>query len=187
MRLPGASCSSGPLHLGTLQWVYLVYDNVSNEQPWAKGAWVMSDHHSELTNIFHRHDVALAYLFGSMAGPARRFVSGGRLDIADPLADIDLGVVFEDGDFLAEPEPRRQRYSELFNALTDIFPEDRLDLVFLQETHSVFQARAMTGHCVYAASMAFKAAYEERILARAADFRPFLERYYEERLGGSAP
>lgn len=45
----------------------------------------------------------------------------------------------------------------------------------------------MTGPCVYAVSPPFKAAYEERILARAADFRPFLERYYADRLGGVAP
>lgn len=147
----------------------------------------MSDRRRELANIFHRHDVALAYLFGSMAEPARSFLTSGRLDVTDALADIDLGVVFEDRGFLTEPGLRRQRYSVLFNALTDIFPEDRLDLVFLQETHSVFQARAMAGHCVHAVSPAFKAAYEERILARAADFRPFLERYYAERLGGVAP
>lgn len=147
----------------------------------------MSDHRDELASIFQRHGVALAYLFGSMAEPAHRFLIGGPLAMLDALADIDLGVVFEDGGFLTEPGPRRQRYSALFNALTDIFPEDRLDLVFLQETHSVFQARAMTGHCVYAASRSFKAAYEERIAARAADFRPFLERYYAERLGGVVP
>lgn len=143
----------------------------------------MSGTHRELANIFRRHGVALAYLFGSMAGPAHRFVTGDRLEISDPLADIDLGVVFADGGFLADPGLRRQRYSDLFNALTDIFPEDHLDLVFLQETHSVFQSRAITGHCVYTVSLMFKARYEERILARAADFRPFLERYYVDRLG----
>lgn len=42
----------------------------------------------------------------------------------------------------------------------------------------------MPGFCVYAVSPEFKSAYEERIFARAADFRPFPERYYEERLGG---
>lgn len=91
----------------------------------------MSDHRSELANVFHRHDVALAYLFGSMAEPAHRYVTGDRLDATDALADIDLGVVFENKGFLEEPALRRQRYAALFNALTDIFPEDRLDLVFL--------------------------------------------------------
>src|SRR5690625_7412921 len=111
----------------------------------------MSDHRDELASIFQRHGVALAYLFGSMAEPVHRFLIGGPLDMIDALADIDLGVVFEDGGFLTEPGPRRQRYSAWFNALTDIFPEDRLDLVFLQETHSGFEARAITGHGEYEA------------------------------------
>jgi predicted nucleotidyltransferase len=147
----------------------------------------VDDRYAQLKRIFQCHGVALAYFFGSMATPAHRFLTNGQLDVSDPLADIDIGVVFENPGVLADPASRRERYSGLFNDLTDVFPEDRLDLVFLQETHSVFQAQAMTGFCVYAVSRVFKTTYEERVLARAADFRPFLERYYEERLGGIMP
>lgn len=149
-----------------------------------RGCAAMVNRQERLIRILKRHDVVLAYLFGSMAAATRRFLSGAPLDTSDPLADIDVGVVFDDYKMLADPAKRAKRYSSLFNDVADVFPEHLLDLVFLQETHSVFQARAMTGFCVYAVSLAFKAEYEERILARAADFRPFLERYYEERFGG---
>lgn len=80
---------------------------------------------------FHRHDVKLAYVFGSMAEPVRAFLVGGPLHVSDPLADIDIGVVFEDARVLAHPALRRERYSRLFNDLTEMFPEERLDLDFL--------------------------------------------------------
>jgi predicted nucleotidyltransferase len=142
---------------------------------------------AQLKHIFQSNGVALAYLFGSMAAASHRFLTDGQLDTSDRLADVDLGVVFGAREILTDPALRGKRYSDLFNDLTEVFPEDRLDLVLLQETHSVFQAQAMMGFCIYAISPVFKAAYEERILARAADFRPFLERYYEERFGGVTP
>jgi hypothetical protein len=55
-----------------------------------------------------------------------------------------------------------------------------LDLVFLQETHSVFQANVISGHCIYAASSSIQEEYEENVLRLAADFRPFLEHYLDE-------
>lgn len=161
-----------------------MYDGVLTKNRLERGYGTVQDRRALLEDVFRRHHVRLAYLFGSMAEPARRFLAGGQLDVIDPLADIDVGVVFEDPSFLGDAPLRRERYSRLFNDLTEVFPEGRLDLVFLQETHSVFQSQAMTGVCVYAVSPDSKASYEERILARAADFRPFLERYYDERLGG---
>lgn len=55
----------------------------------------MENRPGHLQPIFLRHHVALAYLFGSMAEPARRFLEGGPHEAPDPLADIDVGVVLE--------------------------------------------------------------------------------------------
>lgn len=151
----------------------------------AGSADVRDNVREQLNVIFRRHRVALAYVFGSMVEPVRRFLAGETLQLADPLADIDIGVVLEDYHDLTQPSARAFRYADLFNDLTDVFPEDRLDLTLLQENHSVFQARAMaSGLCIYAVSEEFRLTYQERVLARAADFRPVLERYYKERLGG---
>lgn len=137
-----------------------------------------------LEGIARRHGVALVYLFGSQADVARRHLEGGPVEPADPLADIDVGVVFLDPAAIGETGRRLETYAALHAELSDLLPPGRLDLVFLQETNSVLQARAIAGHCVYAVSEAFKDAYEHRVLARAADFLPVLERYYAERLRG---
>lgn len=143
----------------------------------------MANYREQLSSIFRNHNVTLAYAFGSMADIVARFLENGRITLNDPLTDIDIGVVFAQPAFLNEPNERAARYAALFNDLTEVFPENRLDLVFLQETHSVFQAQAIMGHCIYAEFDDFKSTYEERVLAKAADFRPFLKRYFNERIG----
>lgn len=133
------------------------------------------------------HSVALAYLFGSMGESAYHFLSGDDAVVddrvaGDPLADVDLGVVFTEVSVLATAKQRLNLYAALHNDLSDLFPTGRLDLVLLQENHSVFQAQAVAGRCVYAVTPEFRERYEQRILARAADFRFVLDRYHEERL-----
>lgn len=137
---------------------------------------------AKVRRILSSHGVALAYVFGSQAELALRFLQGDSVRVEDPLADIDVGVVFSDRDTVHRATGRHRLYAALHNALSDVFPKGRLDLVFLQETHSVFQARAIAGRCIYAVSEQFKDAYEHRILARAADFRLVLDRYHAERL-----
>lgn len=90
----------------------------------------------------------------------------------DPLADIDVGVVFRDG--LPPLETRSDVYASLYGELTDLFAPHRLDLCFLEENHSVFQSSVFEGACIYAASDTVRLDYEEMILRRAADFRPVL-------------
>ena len=136
-----------------------------------------------LKEICSRHGVGAVYLFGSMAESAHRLLLGEEVSWDDPLADVDVGLVFLDPSVLTEAGRRLELYVKLHNALSDFFPAGRLDLVFLQQTHSVFQAQAIaTGYCIYTASPEFREAYEERVLAKAADFRFVLERYYAERL-----
>lgn len=133
-----------------------------------------------LEKIARENNIALAYIFGSQAKTGLDLLKGARREIHDPLTDIDLGVVFTGS--LPGPAKRAYLYSSLFNKLAGLFVPFPLDLVFLQETHSVFQANAICGRCVYYRSLDFKEQYEENILRRAADFRPFLERYLDEML-----
>ena len=66
--------------------------------------------------------------------------------------------------------------------MEDIFKPYKLDLVFLQECHSVFQFEAIKGICVYSISEEFKDNYEMMILRKSADFKYVLDRFYEEAL-----
>ncbi|MBT9156445.1 MAG: hypothetical protein DDT37_01431 [Firmicutes bacterium] len=134
----------------------------------------------ELMCLCRKHGIKLMYVFGSRVGVALEILSGHQPPALDPLADLDIGVV------LSTPLPqgieRARLYSLLFNDLEDLFLPFAVDLVLLEENHSVFQAEAVRGRCIFAASLEAKYEYEESVLRRSADFRPFLERYYAEHL-----
>ncbi len=134
----------------------------------------------KLGNICREFNIVLLYLFGSQKERALLLLNGEDVTINDPLTDVDIGVVFK------HPLPRGRKrtllYSKIYNRLDEIFFPFKLDLVFLEENHSVFQAEAVKGHCLFTSSVEIRDAYEEEILRRACDFKPFLEKYYEELL-----
>jgi hypothetical protein len=134
-----------------------------------------------LINEFaQKNNIALIYIFGSQVEAGSDLINGTLRSLNDPLTDVDVGVVFKTS--LPGPAEIYVLYSSVFMQLVDIFSPYTLDLVFLQETHSVFQANAICGHCVYFCDQAFKEDFEENVLMRAADFRPFLEKYLDEAL-----
>ena len=101
------------------------------------------------------------------------------MEVKDRLTDIDIGIVFKEE---VPIEKRYQIFSEIYNALSDLFLPLRLDITFLQENHSVLQSQALLGNCIYSADNRFKDEYEHNILARAADFKFVLDKYYEEKM-----
>jgi len=56
--------------------------------------------------------------------------------------------VLHDGLPAAEKIPTL--YSNIYNQMSTLFEPLKLDLVLLQEQHSVFQAEAVYGICIYA-------------------------------------
>ncbi len=129
--------------------------------------------------ICKQNDIILAYLFGSQAKNGYKAITGERIVQEDPFADLDLGIILDDQERLNAS--MYKLYSTLYNQLDELFLPLRLDLVFLQETHSVFQFEAIKGICLYAVSDSIQEKYEHNILARAADFRWVLEQYYKEK------
>jgi len=126
------------------------------------------------------NSIALAYLFGSQAEAGLRALKNHDVKPSDSLADLDVAVLFEQG--LPAPNQVTKLYARLHNQLSDLFSPFSLDLVFLQEHHSVFQAQAIMGICIYAKDEVWKSDFEEDVLRRAADFKPFLDKFFEERL-----
>ena len=133
----------------------------------------------KLIKICRQYSIRLLYLFGSQAEEGLQILNGSAIELSDPLTDLDLGVVFRNG--LPAAAKLLKLYSALDNLLTDLFLPLPLDLVFLQEQHSVFQAEAVTGICIYTDDPLYKEYYEEDVMRRAADFKPFLEMFYKER------
>ncbi|WP_324715294.1 nucleotidyltransferase domain-containing protein [Carboxydochorda subterranea] len=136
-----------------------------------------------LGDIAQRYGLDLVYAFGSQADLVAALVTTGAVPSRPTRSDADIGVVFAGG----LPPAGRDRavtYARLNLELSDLLEPLMVDLVFLQENHSVFQAEAIKGHCLYAASPGVRERYEEMILRRAADFRPFLLAYLREALEG---
>ena len=134
----------------------------------------------KLREISQKYNIALIYLFGSQKESSVKILNGEKVDINDPLADIDVGIIFSQ-DIESIPE-RHKVYSNIYNDLEDLFLPYHLDLVFLQECHSVFQTEALLGICVYSISEEFKDEYEMMVLRRSADFKYVLDKYSEEAL-----
>ncbi|HHV19172.1 MAG: nucleotidyltransferase domain-containing protein [Tepidanaerobacteraceae bacterium] len=142
----------------------------------------LSGNHEEkiemINNICKKYNIVIMYLFGSQKENAYKMLNGEDILIKDPLADIDVGVVFSYD--INKVDGRYKLYGDIYNDLIEIFP--KLDLVFLQENHSVFQTEAISGICIYAESEELKDDYELTTLAKAADFKCVLEKFYEEHL-----
>ena len=134
----------------------------------------------KIRDICQKYNIALVYLFGSQKENSLKLLNGEKVDIKDPLADIDVGIVFSQ-DIESIPE-RHKVYSNIYNDFEDLFLPYHLDLVFLQECHSVFQTEALLGICVYSISEEFKDEYEMMVLRRSADFKYVLDKYTEEAL-----
>ena len=133
-----------------------------------------------LRDFCQKYNIALVYLFGSQKENSLKILSEEKVDIKDPLADIDVGIVFSQ-DIESIPD-RHKVYSNIYNDFEDLFLPYHLDLVFLQECHSVFQSEALLGICVYSISEEFKDEYEMMVLRRAADFKYVLDKYAEDAL-----
>ena len=135
---------------------------------------------AELEKLSRNNKINLIYLYGSQAQKGLALLNGASVKADDNLEDLDIGIVLRDELPAAEKMPAF--YSKLYNQISTLFEPLKLDLVLLQEQHSVFQAEAVYGICIYAESKLIQEEYEENILRRAADFRPVLEKFYEERL-----
>ncbi|QPM67299.1 nucleotidyltransferase domain-containing protein [Atribacter laminatus] len=134
----------------------------------------------KIRDICQKYNIALVYLFGSQKENSLNILNEEKVDIKDPLADIDVGIVFSQ-DIESIPD-RHKVYSNIYNDFEDLFLPYHLDLVFLQECHSVFQSEALLGICVYSISEEFKDEYEMMVLRRAADFKYVLDKYAEDAL-----
>lgn len=138
------------------------------------------DRKAALERLSKKNMISLIYLFGSQAQKGLALLNSVSVEADDYLEDLDIGIVLRDA--LPSAEKMPTFYSNLYNQISTLFEPLKLDLVLLQEQHSVFQAEAVYGICIFAESKFIQEEYEENILRRAADFRPVLEKFYEERL-----
>lgn len=122
----------------------------------------------KLGKICRRHNILALYLFGSHA-------SG----LADRISDVDLGVVFPRGTNLSNT---MKLYSDLFLDFSGIFGTEDLDIVFLQKAGPILADNAIRGKLLYSSDDEARMEFEDYVLMRALDFRPWVEQYDREML-----
>ncbi len=133
----------------------------------------------KLRSICEKKNIALLYLFGSQEKRALQILNGSQFEgKRDPMGDIDVGVVFSFD--LNVIQKRYILYSQVFNELEDLFQEEKLDLVFLQECNAILQFEAIKGSCIYFKSEELREHFEMNVLRRLPDFKYLMSLYEKE-------
>jgi predicted nucleotidyltransferase len=109
--------------------------------------------------------VELVYLFGSYAE--------GK---TSPMSDIDIGIVLSAD--RASSADLSGLYNELYDLFTDVFPEESVDIVFLQRAGLEISFDAIShGTLLFESSEGKRFEYEEKTLILYADFKPLLDEF----------
>ncbi|MEC4685793.1 MAG: nucleotidyltransferase domain-containing protein [Nitrospirota bacterium] len=125
------------------------------------------------------YGILAAYIFGSRAEEGAAFLEGKEYEkTEDPLADIDMGVVFLERPL--SPKERIRTYGRLYSELNEILSPFTLDLIFLQETGVILQFEAISGLVVYSCDEDRRLEYEEMVIKLYQDWKPDYDRYTKE-------
>lgn len=110
--------------------------------------------------------VSIVYLFGSKAA-----------GITTPLSDIDIGIVVKDSNAL---EDTRVLYNTLYKIFQDMYPSQKIDIVFLQKSPLPLQHNAIKeGKALFEEDSRITADYESYVINMNLDFKPLLE-YFDK-------
>lgn len=108
--------------------------------------------------------IAIVYLFGSHA-----------LGKTSPMSDVDLGFVLKK---FPPDEDTPALYDKLFELFSEIFPNSKLDLVFLQKAPLSLQFMAVKySKILFEQDPLFTGEYECRVINEYIDFAPILEMF----------
>jgi len=131
----------------------------------------------KVSGIARSFSLDLVFLFGSQREKGLCVLRGETVNTRDPLADLDVGVVFPTGAF---PDRPFKVFGPLYAEFQEVFRPLKLDLVFLQETESTFQFEAIQGACVYCSDQETLENYVERVLKFASDWKFTREKINQE-------
>jgi len=107
------------------------------------------------------------------------FVFGSKIEgFARADSDLDVGVRFENG--LPCAEKRGKIYGELFADLNRCFPNQKLDLVFIDEVPLHFQYKIFTkGKMIFTSNQENSFNFQERIFNLYRDQKYFIDIFFQ--------
>lgn len=109
--------------------------------------------------------IGVVYLFGSQAE-----------GFGGPLSDIDLGIIFQDSAIVYSNT--NEMYTKLYRFFTDLFPGQRVDIVFLQRAGLELRFDAIAyGIVLFENSSDFRLEFEEKTTNLYLDFKPLLREF----------
>ncbi len=131
-----------------------------------------------IEKLAKRFNVRIIYLFGSRKDEGTGYLKGHPVS-SKVKSDLDIGVVFG-----GLPPNKTEVYGQMYIELSEIFEPFEIDLVFLEETDSLFQYEAIKGEVVYYDDMDFLDSYEESVMKRAEDYSFKLKEFERDLLEG---
>jgi predicted nucleotidyltransferase len=116
----------------------------------------------ELREEFKKLGILIIYFFGSRAV--------GR---ESPLSDVDIGIVLKTPLLNIDT---RALYNKLFELFSELYPDSKVDIVFLQTAPLALQFFAIKeGKILWEGDARFTADYENLAIQQYLDFRPVLD------------
>ncbi len=125
----------------------------------------------ELKHALKKYKIGAVYLFGSAATGE-----------TTTLSDVDIGIVLKDlGVKNKDPSGVFTELYEAFRRALKLSPEQRLDLVYLQEAPFRLQMNAIKhGKVLYQESEKFRTDYEDYVIMRHLDWKYVDDTYLRE-------
>ncbi|OGP98776.1 MAG: hypothetical protein A2Z51_10630 [Deltaproteobacteria bacterium RBG_19FT_COMBO_52_11] len=116
----------------------------------------------ELKEKIKAMEIFIVYLFGSKA-----------LRSGSPLSDMDIGIVYKNPPLNMDT---RAAYNKAYELFSELYPQAKLDIVFLQTAPLALQFSAIKeGKVLFEEDPGFTANYENRVIQQYLDFRPVLD------------
>ncbi len=124
----------------------------------------------QLSKIFKKQKVILAYLFGSQAK--------GKIG---PLSDIDIAISFGES---VQANERFELRLETLGQLTDLFKTDKIDLVVLNDAPPLLIHRILKeGILIFSDNHKKRLEFEVKAVLKYLDWKPYLEKFTAEVFG----
>ncbi|MEW5901746.1 MAG: nucleotidyltransferase domain-containing protein [Acidobacteriota bacterium] len=118
---------------------------------------------AKLRKIFKKRGVLLAYLFGSQQDAGKRFLEGASYEIQEP-SDLDVGLLVA-----PSSETLYESYGNLYLELSRVFAPFNIDIVLLEEVHSLLKFEIISGYRLYAQDEQFADDFEDIVIKFASD------------------
>jgi len=124
----------------------------------------------QLSKIFKKQNVVLAYLFGSQAK--------GKIG---PLSDIDIAVYFNES---VKADERFDLRLETLGQLMDLFKTNEIDLVVLNDAPPLLAHRILKeGILIFSDNEKRRLEFEVKAVLKYLDWKPYLDKYTAEVFG----